>query len=331
MFLGIEIGGTKLQLGVGTGESAELTALERLRVRPELGAKGILEQIRDTGTALLRRHDIRRVGVGFGGPVLGSAGRVIKSHQIAGWDDFPLADWCRDTLGRETRIGNDCDVAALAESRYGAGRGRRTLFYVTVGTGIGGGLVADGMICGTHRPAVAEIGHLRPGLGATDPHQTIEAAASGRGIEQAARRLIEEDVADGSDAAELLTLCGGDPDRLTGQHIAEAAASGNAVALRVIADATGTLGWAIAQAATLVAPDIVVVGGGVSLMGESLFFTPLRDAIARYVFPPLAGTFDLVPAALGESVVVHGAVALAAKDDAAPADPRSRIRQNSGG
>ena len=94
--------------------------------------------------------------------------------------------------------------------------------------------------------------------------------------------------------------------------MAQAARDGNEIAREVLAHACQALGWAIAQAVTLTAPDVVVVGGGVSLMDESLFLTPLRQEVARYVFPPLADTYEILPARLGEAVVVHGALAVAA-------------------
>jgi glucokinase len=340
MFLGIEIGGTKLQLGVGRGDGGKLLALERRDVDPSRGAAGILEQIESTAAGLLQKHHVSRIGIGFGGPVDAAAGRVVKSHQVDGWDDAPLADWCRSTLGRPTVLGNDCDAAALAEARFGAGRGKRIVFFVTVGTGVGGGLVVDGKLHGRHRPAAAEIGHLRPGLHADRAEETVESLASGWGIAAAARARLSGDVsrpllaarhgegpasadevrrrlADAEQTgkeytADLLNRAGGDLDALTAKMVAQAAADGNEVAREVLDHATQALGWAIAQVITLLAPEAVVVGGGVSLSGEQ-FFAPLRKETARYVFPPLADVYEIVPAALGELVVVHGALALAAE------------------
>src|SRR4029450_9698673 len=123
MFLGIEIGGTKLQLGVGTGRDAELTVLVRHDVDPDRGAAGILEEIERSATALIQKHPIERIGFGFGGPCDSVTGVATKRHQAARWDTFPLAAWCRESLGRSAVVGNDCDVAALAEARLGAGRG----------------------------------------------------------------------------------------------------------------------------------------------------------------------------------------------------------------
>ena len=327
MILGIEIGGTKLQLGVGDGDHAYFEAFERYDVQPELGAAGILNQIEQAGCGLRERFDISRVGFGFGGPVDGAAGRVITSHQIDGWTDCALVDWVRETLELPASLGNDCDCAALAEARYGAGQGHRTVFYNTVGTGVGGGLVIDQRVHGTDRPAVAEIGHLRPGLLADDPHTTVESLASGWGIAATARAALtnepvrmQDRLLPGGrpslsevDRADLLNRCNGDPSTLTTLMIGKAAGSGNEGARRILQTATDTLGWAIAQMMAIVSPNVVVIGGGVSLMGDELFLDPIREAVSRYIFPPLADACVLTNPQLGEEVVVHGAIALGAQ------------------
>jgi glucokinase len=243
MYLGIEIGGTKLQLGVGDGSGGELAELVRHDVDASRGAAGILEQIDRSAAALVPKHSIERIGIGFGGPVNAAAGIATKSHQVAGWDSFPLARWCRETLGREATIGNDCDVASLAEARYGAGRGSASVFYVTVGTGIGGGLVLGGRLHGGGRPAAAEIGHLRPGLAADKPDMTVESLASGPAIaaaaiaritgqvsrplesirpgetqptrQQARQRLADVHDAEQEDIDDLLNRADGDVERVT--------------------------------------------------------------------------------------------------------------------
>jgi glucokinase len=210
---------------------------------------------------------------------------------------------------------------------------------VTVGTGVGGGFVLDGRVHGQDRPAAAEIGHLRPGLHAERPDIKVESLASGWGIAAAAKSRISGDVTlpllrpadrllqvpgssrrslaergelDQEFKRDLLLRANGDLDRLTAHRVAQAAAEGNQLALDVIGHATEVLGWAVAQMITLLAPEVVVVGGGVSLIGESLFLAPLREAAARYVFPPLADAYQIVAADLGELAVVHGAIALAA-------------------
>ena len=314
MYLGIEIGGTKLQLGVGHGDGSDFIAFERRNVDIGRGGAGIREQIRDVGRELISKYPIKRAAYGFGGPIFGSRGIVQTSHQVEGWDNFPLSQWTETELGVPTKLGNDCDVAALAEACFGAGRGARTVFYVTVGTGIGGGLVIDQKIHGTDRPASAEIGHLRPGLEAVTPKQTVESLAAGPGITISTKVRLESMLKAGEatrDFHEIRERCEGDFTKLTTKVIGEAAVAGNQLARDQYLAATKVLGWGIAQMITLVAPEVVVVGGGVSLVGEEIFFEPLRAAVRQYVFPSLRDAVRLVPAALGESVVVHGALALA--------------------
>lgn len=341
MFLGIEIGGTKLQLGVGDGRSGELIALLRHDVDASRGAIGIVEQIERSALTLMQKHKVERIGIGFGGPVNSQTGIVTKSHQVAGWEDFPLARWCEETLEIPTRLGNDCDCAALAEAKFGAGRDANCVFFVTVGTGVGGGLVIGGRLQGAGRPAVAEIGHLRPGLHELRPDQTVESLCAGPAIAAAAVARITGQVSRPLESlhnfleqpsrqqvrqrleivkrteqeyiGDLLARCGGDPDQLTAKMVAQSAHDGNEIAAQVLDHACQVLGWGIAQVITLVAPEVVVIGGGVSLIGDAWFFSPVRAEAARYVFPPLAGSYRIEPAALGEQVVVHGAVALAAQ------------------
>jgi glucokinase len=308
--LGVEIGGTKLQLGVADGQTGELIHTQRDSIDRAAGAEGILAQIARIAPRLRERFGLRAVGIGFGGPVDIRAQRVITSHQVAGWDDFPLIQWCQQTLECPAVFDNDCNVAAFAEARRGAGRGLRRVFYVTVGTGIGGGLVVDGRIDGQQRPAVAEIGHLRPGLQAITPQATVESLASGLAIERAARQRLAATGENSSDQIDLCQRCQGDLDQLTTRQIAAAAQAGNALAAGLIEQAAEVLGWAIAQTITLTAPDRVVLGGGVSLIGAS-FLQRVRQSVRQFVFPPLADACDLVPAELGELVVVYGAVELA--------------------
>ena len=313
-YLGIEIGGTKLQFGVGKGRSGELLTLVRRDVDRGAGAAGILRQIAEVAPGLVAEYAVAAVGIGFGGPVDAVAGRVTRSNQVAGWEDMPLVEWCTELLGVPAVLANDCDCAALAEARYGAGRGGATVLYVTVGTGIGGGLVVGGKLLGRGRPAVAEIGHLRPGTDAVTGADTVEAVAAGPAIAQAVWRRLSAGTVPPEARQDLLRRCGHDPERLTAKMVAEAAADGNAIATAVLQYAIRTLGWAIAQALTLTAADVVVVGGGVSLIGEAGFFEPLREAVAGYVFAPLRVSYRVVPAGLGEGVVVCGAVGLAPRD-----------------
>lgn len=296
MFLGIEIGGTKLQLGVGDGDGV-IRSLWRGAVDRAAGGDGIRRQIVAAVPVLLaqagvERGTLRGVGVGFGGPTDDDTQRVIKSHHVAGWDGFPLAKWVTELLDLPAVICNDADVAGLAEARFGAGKGLTPVFYITVGTGIGGGLILDGVIYRGAGKGAAEIGHLLvPSSSGPSDVQILEHFASGWGIEARAARI------------------GGMP--ATAKAIAAAARQGDPNAIRVLDEAVAALAFAIRQLIPLVCPRRVVIGGGVSLMGEDLFFEPLRRKLDERPFAAFAGLTDVVPAALGEEVVVHGALALA--------------------
>ena len=316
MYLGIEIGGTKLQLAVGSGKGGPLEARERAGVDKAKGAEGIRAQISSIAPALIREYGIRNVGIGFGGPVDATAGRVVKSFQIEGWDNFPLSEWSQQTLGLPTSIENDSNLAGLGEARFGAGKEARVVVYSNVGSGIGGALVVKGeLYVGGGGGAVVEIGHLRPGLGAESSEQTVESFASGWGIEEQVRtRLHQGNAEDQKAGAQLRKLCGGEIDRLTGKMVVEAAATGNTVARKVFDHALRNYGWALAQAVTLLAPNVIVIGGGIAQIGDTQFLAPLRLEVERYVITPLRGSYEIVSAALGEEVVVHGAIAMAADE-----------------
>lgn len=310
MYLAIEIGGTKLQLGVGTGQGGPLVDLARQDVDPGQGAPGILRQIAQAAPPLIEKHQVQAVGIGFGGPVDAAAGRTIKSHHVEGWTDFLLVAWCREALGLPAVLGNDSDLAGLGEARFGAGQGAKVCFYSNVGTGIGGSLVIGGRLYTGSGGVASELGHLRPGLEYTGPGQVLESLAAGWGIAARAREKLAE--VGGPDATDLLSRCGGSPEGLTARQVTEAAAAGNPIAREVLDRACRAYGWALAQMITLLAPDVVVLGGGVSLAGEELFFQPVRGYVRQYVFPPLVDKYRIVPATLGEEVVLHGALALAA-------------------
>jgi glucokinase len=313
MYIGIEIGGTKLQLGLGAGDG-RLLSLWRGNVEVAAGADGIRQQIVSAIPELLTigqvdRAAVKGIGVGFGGPVDDASRSVIKSHQIAGWDGFPLADWLGESLGLPAVLGNDADVAGLAEALLGAGQGASPVFYMTIGSGIGGGLIVDGTIQrGTGRGA-AEIGHLR----VRDPHRsdgamdTLENLASGWALGRHAREAVLDDPAAG---VPLLGLAGGVAE-ITAETVATAATFNEPLAARVLSCGIEALADAICATIVLLCPQRFVIGGGVSLIGEQLLFEPLRQRVAKRVFQPFAGLTEIVPAALGETVVVHGALALA--------------------
>ena len=320
MYLGIEIGGTKLQLAIGRGDGV-LVAVRRFDVDRQAGAAGILQQI--VNAAAEWQHDaqrltggivdpstnpIRAVGIGFGGPVDAAHGIVTTSNHVEGWTSFPLAAWVRNTLGvSAVAIENDADTAALGEARHGAGRGLSPILYLTIGSGIGGGLIVEGAIYRGAGAGAVEIGHLRIG------ESTLEGLASGWSIGRQAREALDGIPPGSPDPSRLAGLVvDGDSRAITAQAVAQAAQSGDQLALEVLDRATTAMAEGLGHAVTLLAPRRIILGGGVSLIGEALWFEPIRHKLKQRVFPPFRDQYDLVPAALGEQVVLHGALALAA-------------------
>jgi len=291
MFLGIEIGGTKLQLGLGNGDGT-LTALQRLTVEPDRGGEGIRQQITDHVPRLLETHGaaIKAVGVGFGGPVDDRSRRCVKSHQVAGWEDFPLAEWLEQQFGVPAVLGNDADLAGLAEAHFGAGRGFDPVFYVTVGSGIGGAFILEGKVHRGVGLGSGEIGHL-----------WIEADLET--LDRQRCRNLE----DGSSGWALQRLAGVP----SVQALAQAIRQGDEQAERHLRHARRRLALALSHVVALLCPQRIIVGGGVSLLPAELFLEPLRLELQRLAFPPFAGCWALTSAGLGEAVVVHGALAMA--------------------
>jgi glucokinase len=316
-YLGIEIGGTKLQLGVGPGDGT-LAGLWRGTVDPSAGADGIRRQITAAVPELLARSGIERsqlkgVGIGFGGPVDDATRTVIKSHQIAGWGGFPLAEWIGEITGLPAALGNDADVAGLAEALFGAGKGLSPIFYITIGSGIGGGFIINGEIYRGCGRGAAEIGHTQV-FAVFDEEcwdsGPLEAFSSGWAIEEFAETLLAKEDVDFRRRMIPHPQPAGWRG-ITAEDLARAAEQFNPVAVASLNRARHFLAEGICQVITLLCPRRIVIGGGVSLMGEQLLFEPLRKLVAERVFAPFAGCYDIVPAALGEEVVVHGALALA--------------------
>lgn len=223
---------------------------------------------------------------------------------MEGWSGFDLKAWFERTFGLPTVVENDASSAALAEARLGAGRGCRRVFYITVGSGVGGGWVVDNALDSGQGIGSAEIGHTYVSLG-TSPPAKVEDLCSGWAIGRRAREAAQT-----RPDSLILKLASGEPGRITAVTVADAARQADPLALRLLDETGHAMGLTVANLITLLHPEVVVIGGGVSLMGD-LFFDPVRRYVNRYVFHLYADTCRIVPAALGEQVVVVGAALLA--------------------
>jgi len=277
--LALDIGGTKFSVAVFEG--ARMVERESHATDREGGRDWMLAKLEEAIRTLGRRGPFDRCGVGFGGPVDFERQRVALSTHVAGWCDFDLPGYLTNLLGFVPIMDNDANVGALGEAAYGAGRGYRPLFYMTLSTGIGGGIITGG---GTvYRGAdsyAGEIGHLTVQPGGP------ECLCGSRGcLERMCCGLwLERDY--GKSASELMR----DP----------------AFVERYVVD----LARGLKAAIMLLNPARIVIGGGISKAGDRLF-VPLQAELRRQITSWSRARIDVVPAELGDDSVLYGAMALA--------------------
>lgn len=307
--IGVEIGGTKLQVAQGDGVSG-LTHKRVGRVDVAAGAEGVLAWVQDSIAQLLAElpEPPTAIGVGFGGPVDSATGRVLTSHQVAGWQGRELKSHLEDIFRLPTTVANDSNAAGWAEYVLGAGRGSRNFVYMNIGSGIGGALVVDGKLYDGQGLGACEIGHTYlPDWEADYPGaaRITEQLCSGWAIE---RRMHEWN--DLEPASPLARLCGGDPARLTCAMLGQAAQENDQRALNEIQRVGEGVARTLANVIALLHPEVIALGGGVALIGDVLL-EAIRIPLADYCFAPYRGKYKLVPCALGEDVVLQGAILLA--------------------
>jgi glucokinase len=298
--IGIEIGGTKLQIVLG--QAGKIHEWRRLAVEAARGAAGIREQIERALPDLLAGRKAQAVGVGFGGPVDWQTGRICRSHQIEGWSEFDLAGWLRELSGAEVFVDNDANVAALGEAVRGAGVGVNPVFYVTLGSGVGGGLVVGGRIYHGATPGEAEIGHVR----LDREGATVESRCSGWAVDARIRDFKAK--APGSVLARRLGASAGGEAKF----LSAAFEQGDGAARRILEEVAEDLAFGLSHAVHLFHPAMIILGGGLSGIGE-----PLRAAVAavlpRFTMAAFAPGPRVVLTALGEDAVPMGAMELAAQ------------------
>ncbi len=305
--IGIEIGGTKIQVGIGSTSGKLLKPPLRKQVIQEDGAEGILRDIVAMVADALISVDcslsnIHQIGIGFGGPLHIEQGVILKSYQIAGWDNFPLKDWAEVQWGKPVVIQNDASTAGLAEALHGSGRGYGRIFYMTIGSGIGGGWIVDGNVDNGQGFGSAEMGHTW----VTDPRTgmpaELEQVCSGWGIGRRAREAAEN-------KKTLMIEMAGSLDAIDARVVYVATERGDEIAKQILNETCQMLGMAISNVIALLHPERVIVGGGVSLMGP-LFWDALRTEVTKRSMPSFIPSVEVVKAELGEDVVVIGALCL---------------------
>jgi glucokinase len=309
--IGIDIGGTNLVVGAVREDGGAVRGLVSEPTGVPEGPDMVIERIVAMAQGVIgtvRREDpsagILGVGIGSPGPLNRETGIVIFTPNLR-WRDMPVRDRIGQALGLPASLDNDANCAMLGEHWVGAARGARNAICITIGTGIGGGVVIEGKLVHGASDVAGEIGHItievngrRCGCGNDG---CLEAYASGPAI---ARRAVE--AIEAGATSELLGLVGGDLGRLTAQTVFEAAATGDQLADELVRDTARYLGVGIANLLNVLNPEVVVVCGGVTRAGDHLF-VPLRREVARRAFKPAVEACRIVPGALPGSAGVVGA------------------------
>ena len=306
--IGIEIGGTKIQVGIGSTNGKILPGgIIRKQVVRENRAAGIRHDLISMTEELLEsKHlqlsNITKIGIGFGGILDTNQGIVLKSFQIDGWDNFPLKEWAEKQWGKPVFIQNDASTAGLAEALHGNGRGHSRVFYMTIGSGVGGGWILNGKIDEGQGFGAAEIGHTWVPDPANGIPTELEQICSGWSIGRRARVAA-------SNQETLMTKLAGTLERIDAKTVYLAAERGDEIANHILEETYQTLALAISNIIALLHPERVILGGGVSLMG-SLFWNKLRKEVQTRTIPLFVSQVEVVRAKLKEEVVVIGALRL---------------------
>lgn len=306
--VGVDIGGTKVAC-VLADEEGNLLARQWQPTRAEAGWQAVVAQLFEMTEQVMQgvpATDIRGIGISCGGPLDSQRGVVYSPPNLPGWDAVPLKQLFEERFGLATRLENDANATALAEYRFGAGRGVRNMVFMTWGTGIGGGLIVDGRLYRGTNDLAGEVGHMTllpdgPACGC-GKRGCLEALASGPSIARRARELATE-------SPESLLWQRVSPDSVTAQHVVEAALAGDTFARFVLAEAATYMGWGIANLAQVLNPERVVLGTIAVKAGE-LVLAPLRRALSVHAWERVRSVLQVVPAELGDRAQDLAAVCL---------------------
>lgn len=313
--VGVDIGGTNIVVGTVSEDGAAIHGIRTVPTHAEEGAKGVLAriaaQVEDSIQATVREAGVTRdaiVGVGIGspGPLDRATGVVLLTPNL-GWRDLPLRDLVSEAVHLPATLDNDANCAIYGEWWVGAAKGARYVVGLTIGTGIGGGIVIDGAIYHGASDIAGEIGHTTIDstgrLCKCGNYGCIEAYASGPAI---AARAIEGIVAGAE--TRLPEFVAGDLTRITAQTVYEAARHEDEYALELVRETAKFLGAGVANLVNIFNPDVIVLVGGVTLAGDRLF-VPLRAEVKRRAFKPAVDRCRILPGTLPGTAGVFGAAA----------------------
>jgi glucokinase len=306
--LGLDIGGTKLAAGVVDGSGRVLSFLVEPTLAEEGAAHGVHRLLelgqRAVAESGLDWSEISSVGIGCGGPLDAERGILVAPPHLPGWHDVPIAGLAEEAYDRPAALENDATAGAAGEHLYGAGAGTRNMVYLTISTGVGGGVVLAGRLYRGASGNGGELGHVTvdwrgrrcKGCGRRG---CLEAYVSGTSI---AERAAEAAAADGNSSLARLA----EP---TAADVAQAALAGDALAQAVWAETVDALACGLTSIVNLFEPELVVLGGGVTRAGEQLV-GPVRERVRADAMKPAAAAAEIVQSALGDHVGVVGAAAI---------------------
>jgi glucokinase len=314
--IGVDLGGTKISAGALSEDGTEAHGIRSIATQSDIGAEGVVDRIisiiegvmqdtiKETGAS---KKDFLGIGMGAPGPLDREKGIVVVAPNL-GWRNFPLRERVTSRLKLPVSIDNDANCATVGEWWLGAARGGVNVVGITIGTGIGGGLILDGKLYHGSSDVAGEIGHTTIDVNGRyckcGNYGCLEAYASGPAIATRAREaLIREDT-----ASMLPAMVDGQLDKITAEIVYDAAKKGDGLANEIVRDTARYLGAGIATLLNVVNPDVVVIAGGVTRAGEALF-APLRTEVRRRAFSPAVEACRIVPAELPGTAGVVGAVA----------------------
>ena len=317
---GVDIGGTKTAVVLSSDLPAILVRIA-FETRPELGpdiavariVASLCDALRSQG---LSAEDLLSIGVSCGGPLDRERGMIQAPPNLSTWHDVPICSLLEREFSVPCRLENDANAGALAEARFGAGHGCSNLIFLTMGTGLGAGLILNGQLYRGASDAAGEIGHVRltkRGPRGFGKQGSVEGWASGAGMAQVARMYARGAARLGEPSALLKQ--GKVPPKITGLEIAQASAKGDRVAAAVVRKVGESLGEAIAVLVDLFNPECVLVGGLALRFGESLL-SPAREVVLREALPSSANYCRILAAALGEQIGDVAALCVAVSDTA---------------
>ena len=313
-WIGVDIGGTKTAVML-CAQPPTVFARVEFPTLPEQGPERALELIKKTIHELIRRHrqkigKLEAIGVSCGGPLDRVAGIIQAPPNLSTWVDVPICSMLQQEFSLKCRLENDANAGAIAEHRFGAGRGTQHMVFLTMGTGLGAGIIADGRLYHGASDLAGEIGHVRLTRSGPTGHGkagSVEGWASGGGIAETANRQVAAAISKGIPTSMARLGANG---TLTAKDVAEAARSGDKLARRIIRNTGIRLGEALAILVDVLNPEVIVIGGLAMRMGESLL-APARRVLDDEALAASARACRIVPAALGEEIGDIAAICVA--------------------